>query len=63
MSDSISTKEAAELLEVTVQTVQKWCRAGKIEGADQRAPGCPWRIPKDAILPVKKKNKRKGKED
>ena len=49
MADSIGTKEAARLWGVTQATVSKWCREGKIEGAEQDAKGSPWRIPKDTI--------------
>lgn len=51
MSDSIGTKEAAELWQVTQATVSKWCREGKIPGAEQDAKGSPWRIPKNSKRP------------
>ena len=52
MADSIGTKEAAKLWGVTQATVSKWCREGKIEGAEQDAKGSPWRIPKSTEKPV-----------
>ena len=52
MADSIGTKEAAKLWGVTQATVSKWCREGKIEGAEQDAKGSPWRIPKGTEKPV-----------
>ncbi|MBP3415384.1 MAG: helix-turn-helix domain-containing protein [Clostridia bacterium] len=51
MSDSIGTKEAASLWGYKPSTISKWCREGKIPGADQDGPGSPWRIPKDAKCP------------
>ena len=47
----IGTKIAAERWKVKPSTVTKWCRVGKIQGAEQDAKGSPWRIPKDAIRP------------
>ena len=61
MADAIGTKEAAKLWGVTQATVSKWCREGKIEGAEQDAKGSPWRIPKD-IEKLQIRNKKcKGK--
>ncbi|MBQ2876758.1 MAG: helix-turn-helix domain-containing protein [Clostridia bacterium] len=41
----MGTKEAAEKLKVKPSTVSAWCREGRILGAEQDAPGSPWRIP------------------
>ena len=41
----VGTARAAEILGVTIATVSRWCREGKIAGAKQDAPGKPWRIP------------------
>ena len=40
----VGTAHAAEILGVTMATVSRWCREGKIAGAEQDAPGKPWRI-------------------
>ena len=48
MSDSMGTKEAATKWGVKQSTVSRWCREGKIDGAEQDAKGSPWHIPKDA---------------
>lgn len=58
MSDSIGTKEFAERWQCRQSTVSKWCREGKIEGADQDAKGSPWHIPKDAKPPLKYRKSR-----
>ena len=47
--DYIGTKEASKRLNVSCNTISRWCREGKIEGAEQDAPGSPWRIPTDCI--------------
>lgn len=52
MADSIGTKEASKKWGVTQATISKWCREGKIPGAEHDAKGSPWRIPKDAKKPV-----------
>lgn len=57
MSDAVSTKEKAREWGYTEDTVRKWCREGKIDGADQDHKGSPWRIPKDAKCPGKIKRK------
>lgn len=44
----MGTKEAAKQWGVTQGTISRWCREGKIEGAEQDERGSPWRIPKDA---------------
>lgn len=60
MSDSMGTKEASILWGYTQTTISKWCREGKIQGAEQDAPNSPWHIPKNAICPRKIKVKLKG---
>lgn len=39
-------------------TVQRWCRLGKIPGAEQDGKGKPWRIPEDAVPPQRKTKSR-----
>lgn len=46
---------------VTADTVRKWCREGKIPGAEQDAKGKPWRIPEDAHPPGKAKARTAAK--
>lgn len=50
----MGTKEASEKWGVSQETVQRWCREGKIEGATQDKNGSPWHIPKNAKPPIKK---------
>ena len=54
----MGTKEAAEKWGVSQETVQKWCRQGKILPLPtQDKLGSPWHIEKDAKPPIKiKKN-------
>lgn len=61
MSDSFGTKEIAKRWGYTENTIRRWCREGKIKGADQDSKGSPWRIPKDANCPgiIKKKSQQK----
>ena len=47
----IGTKEMAERCGVSINTVSKWCREGKIPGATQDKKGSPWHIPRDAKDP------------
>jgi excisionase family DNA binding protein len=47
----MGTKQSAELWGVSQATVSKWCREGKIPGAEQDKPGSPWRIPSNAKKP------------
>lgn len=56
MSDSMGTKEASEKWGYKQETIQKWCRLGMINGADQDSKGSPWHIPKDAKCPRTIKN-------
>lgn len=43
---------------VKPETVRKWCRDGKLPGAEQDGKGRPWRIPDDVGPP---NNGRKNK--
>ena len=43
----------AEKFGVSEDTVRRWCREGKIPGAEQDGKGRPWRIPDDAVPPTK----------
>lgn len=47
----------AELFSIHPDTVRRWCREGKIPGAEQDGKGKPWRIPEDALPPVGSKAK------
>lgn len=52
----------AEKFGIAPRKVQKWCREGKIPGAEQDGKWRPWRIPEDAMPPLdtkaaKKKNR------
>lgn len=51
----MGTREAAELWGVKQSTVSKWCREGKIDGAEQDKKGSPWRIPRNAKYPSRRK--------
>lgn len=51
----MGTKEAYEKWGISQATISRWCREGKIEGAEQDAKGSPWRIPVDAVPPERKK--------
>ena len=50
----MGTKEASEKWGVSQQTVQNWCRTGRILGATQDKKGSPWHIPKDSQKPTRK---------
>lgn len=63
MSDSMGTKEAAELWGCSQQTISKWCREGKIKDANQDAKGSPWHIPKEALPPENYKPRKKAKRE
>lgn len=41
----------SERFNVNPDTVRRWCREGKIPGAEQDGKGKPWRIPEDAVPP------------
>lgn len=49
----------AEKFKVHPDTVRKWCREGKIPGAEQDNKGKPWRIPEDAVPPMRKRRVEK----
>ena len=51
LSDTIGTKAFAEKFGCKQRTVERWCRDGKIDGADHDGKGSPWHIPKDALPP------------
>ena len=51
MAEYIGTKEAAKKWNCKPDTVSRWCREGKIKGAEQDAKRSPWRIPVDAKRP------------
>lgn len=67
LGEYMGTKEAAKKWGVTQDLVARWCRAGKIDGAEQDAKGSPWRLPADATKPgtarrkqtTEKENKKK----
>jgi excisionase family DNA binding protein len=50
----MGTKDASEKWGVSKSTVSRWCREGKIP-AEQDSKGSPWRIPENAVPPIKKK--------
>lgn len=50
----IGTSKAAEITGFAQSTIERWCREGKIKGAEQDGFGKPWRIPIDTKLPIKK---------
>lgn len=51
----MGTREASEKWGVSQQTVQRWCREGKIApNPTQDRKGSPWHIPKDAVPPLLK---------
>lgn len=54
----IGTYEASLKWGVTQDTVRKWCRDGKIDGATQDVKGSPWHIPSNALPPKSKKRKK-----
>lgn len=47
----------SEKFDVNPDTVRRWCREGKIPGAEQDGKGKPWRIPDDAVPPKSRKTK------
>ena len=51
----MGTKEASKICGFSQNTISRWCKEGKIEGAEQDANGSPWRIPKNAKFPKYKK--------
>ena len=53
----IGAPEFAKKVGASESTVCKWCREGKIPGAEQDGYGKPWRIPEDAVAPKRKNAK------
>lgn len=53
MAETMGTLEASQKWDVPQSTISKWCRDGKIPGAEQDKKGSPWHIPKDAVCPKK----------
>lgn len=51
----MGTSEASEKWGHSQAAISKACREGKIIGAEQDAPGKPWRIPVDTPNPFTKK--------
>ena len=43
MGDFVGTAAMAELWGCKQSTITKWCREGKIEGAEQDRVNSPWR--------------------
>ena len=48
--EMIGTKQAAEITGRSQQTISRWCRTGRIKGAEQDGVGSPWRMPLESIL-------------
>lgn len=57
MGDFVGTSAMAELWGCRQSTIAKWCREGKIVGAEQDRMNSPWRIPADAKCPTERKRK------
>ena len=53
MGEFIGTKALSEIWNCKPAQITKWCREGKISGAEQDKKGSPWRIPIDALKPGK----------
>ena len=51
----MGTKEASGKWKLSQVYISKLCRENKIPGAEQDAPGSPWRIPINAKSPAKRK--------
>lgn len=47
----MGTKEAAERWGYPQNTISRWCRQNKVDGAEQDSKGSPWRIPVNAECP------------
>ena len=58
MNEFMGTSDAAEKWQMSQAYITKLCRESKIPGAEQDAPGKPWRIPVHTENP--KKRKREG---
>lgn len=59
MADTMGTREASDNWGYAQNTIARWCKEGRIEGAMQYGNRGTWYIPKDAKCPkpVKKKEK------
>ena len=57
----MGTKEAENQWGYNQTTIQKWCRDGLIDGAEQDKKGSPWRIPINAKCPKQIKVKENKK--
>lgn len=55
-SEYMGSSKAAELWGCSQSTVAKFCREGKIAGAEQDVKGRPWRIPVDTPNPFAKRD-------
>ena len=55
MNEYVETKYLAEKWGVSQSTITKWCRLKMISGAEQDAPGSPWRIPIDSERPTERR--------
>lgn len=53
----IGVPEFAKKYHLDDEKVRRWCRSGKLLGAEQDGKGKPWRIPIDAVPPQKKSKK------
>ncbi len=47
----MGTAEASNKWGYKKDTISRWCREGKISGAEQDKRGSPWRIPNDVKCP------------
>lgn len=57
MAETMGTLEASQKWDVSQATISKWCRDGKIPGAEQDRKGSPWHIPKEAGCPKRSKER------
>lgn len=57
MADTMGTKEASDLWGIPQATITRYCREGKIKGAEQFKKGSPWQIPRNAECPDTKGRK------
>ncbi|MEE6159240.1 helix-turn-helix domain-containing protein [Olsenella sp. YH-ols2221] len=51
MPEYVGSKLKSEEWGVDQSKISKWCREGKIPGANQDKKGSPWRIPVNAKKP------------
>lgn len=58
MKEYVGTKVMAELWACSPATITKWCREGRIAGAEQDSYGSPWRIPVDALKPERRQREK-----